>query len=133
MREIKFRAWDRFEKKFIFSPFLKTGDSSCDWIVFLHHQLQPEEYDLGKLVFNNPHNRERFEIMQYTGLHDKNDKEIYEGDLVKYQNDVYKVDFEYAGFSMTNVKEGVYSYPYLYSHTINIEVIGNIYENPELL
>lgn len=71
------------------------------------------------------------DIMQYTGLKDKNGKEIYEGDIVlwidskgnKRQN---KVFFERGAFRLRNTYFELLEYGIL-------EVIGNIYENPELL
>lgn len=74
---------------------------------------------------------EQYELMQFTGLHDKNGREIYEGDIVEvkfndgggYDNPV-EVSFENGSFWV--------GMGYLNDVKI-IEVIGNIYENPELL
>jgi len=84
---------------------------------------------------------EGYEIMQYTGLKDKNGREIYEGDIVKgiYYDNLYKTENEvicqvrwdksgYWTFSGTINFLGGYL-----SDLRNIIVIGNIYENPELL
>lgn len=106
MREIKFRAWDG--KSMVFHSDLK--------------QIAMSEavgyYNWGNL-----------EIMQYTGLRDKNGKEIYEGDIVKglgYDEDLSEVILEPSG--------GFYYAWSEYGHSAeDIEVIGNIYENPELL
>lgn len=75
---------------------------------------------------------EFYEIMQYTGLKDKNGKEIYEGDIVKHSNGIKNVYWSEssASFQMDlsdfvlDQEIGDYN---------SVEVIGNIYENPELL
>ena len=84
---------------------------------------------------------ENGEIMQYTGLKDKNGKEIYEGDIVKgwvpdpeKDEDISNATIEYHGSSF-DVYEGKTFVGDLESCTLNrsIEVVGNIYENKELL
>ncbi|KKL84776.1 hypothetical protein LCGC14_1961420, partial [marine sediment metagenome] len=73
---------------------------------------------------------EHFILMQFTGLKDKNGKEIFEGDILKYENRNYEVSWmeDDGGF-----------FAWLYGYSIQgglflwTEVIGNIYENPELL
>ena len=74
-------------------------------------------------------------VGQYTGLHDKKGKEIYEGDIVKikYRNeDIGKVIYEHNGFSIdvTNMNKNYGRVSFVNNF---IEVIGNIYDNPELL
>lgn len=77
--------------------------------------------------------KEEVELMQYTGLKDKNGKEIYEGDIVKadfFEKQVVgKISYGMGCFCITN--SGV-SDNQLFIFN-NYEVIGNIYENPELL
>ena len=131
MREIKFRAWDKKDKRMIVDkqdciPLIVTNKS-----VF---KLDPTSEKHRWIEINT----NRFELMQSTGLKDKNGKEIYEGDIVKttsneligkFKHKIYKIEFKeincvagakYIGFDFQfNVDE--------------IEVIGNIYENPELL
>ena len=78
-------------------------------------------------------------IMQYTGLKDKNGKEIYEGDIVKNleHGHVFSVEWgieneSYAGWS--GVWQGkTFVAPLYNGPLVNCEIIGNIYENPELL
>lgn len=84
-----------------------------------------------------------FVLMQSTGLRDKNGKEIYEGDIVKFSDcddDVYVTpvvwDKNYACFGVSFGGKYPISFDYLeefYTELKDIEVVGNIYENPELL
>lgn len=96
-REIKFRAW----------------------VVEGNRFAKP-----GELVLS--FNRDRI-ITQFTGLHDKNGKEIYEGDILKRDTGyIFKVEIsEYSIGPLTKV--------YGYSLHPEDEIIGNIFENPELL
>ena len=70
-----------------------------------------------------------YELMQFTGLKDKNGKEIYEGDIFKKSNYFYQVVFEDGMFGVWTKN---YGWKVLTKFKF-IEVIGNIYENPELL
>lgn len=106
MREIKFRAWDKENKKIV-----DVIDFSC---------------------MNYP---DKYEVMQYTGLLDKNGKEIYEGDVVNIDRNIVNE----VGDESSETIEGVeikWNYEQLQQLTYDIEgikVIGNIYENPDLL
>ncbi len=110
-REIKFRVWNQ-KRKIMYS-----------WEDLTHMEVQ----DMCQSIFA-PFDHEI--VMQYTGLKDKNGKEIYEGDIVIYNDDLYIVDFGYAGFKLLD-KNGIQQQ--FQNDFGNIEVIGNIYENPELL
>lgn len=130
MREIKFRAWDNVD--YISSPFTLSD-------------LQG-----GKMQFTSD-----VQIMQYTGLKDKNGKEIYEGDVLRYpakdewekiNYSCYEVFFHdgdanldfnigYTMYRMYNHGSvcGGYTPSFKPNTVASMEVIGNIYENPELL
>lgn len=87
----------------------------------------------------NPHIEiplDEIELMQSTGLKDKNGKEIFEGDIVKMAKDVYSDPTYYevirhrgGAYRLESNQHGCE----LWLRHTNCEVIGNIYENPELL
>ena len=116
MREIKFRAWHKVEKK-MSKPFGLGEEIVRD---------KNDEY-LG-LVYEDD-----LIIMQYTGLKDKNGREIYEGDIVRFKDGlIAKVEFdpEFGAFVVVSEDDVVPLYRLM---RLEPEVIGNIYENPELL
>ena len=131
MREIKFRAWLKEDKKMVNVETMDFTDKSIQY--------------LKKSEINNAYilRRESFvdvELMQYTGLKDKNGKEIYEGDIVLVKLGGISIWYK----TVIELKEGA-----LIASLINredcfyifnpgfdsndFEVIGNIYENKNLL
>jgi len=139
MREIKFRAWDREKKEMI----RFDGISFCSEYDFLSFSADKVDCLYGREI-------ESCEFMQFTGLKDRNGKEIFEGDVVKgsipdseHDEPFNKAQIKYIGssFCLTRMKQrefdvndGLYLGD-LESCVLNksIEVIGNIYESPELL
>ena len=129
MRELKFRAWDK-ERKRMFAVTILNASGAVS--VFIDDEL----YFLPA---------EQIELMQYTGLKDKNGKEIYEGDIVRevIDTDLKDIDGEYEyivqwdddfkEFTIqTTPKNKVYFHDELYQLNASREIIGNIHENPEL-
>lgn len=137
----KFRAWDECNKIMHHNfQFIKSGDENNDWIVFTSDKQKLSDKPH---PFENPYFQLQLKLMQYTGLLDKNGKEIYEGDIIKdlLTNAVYLVKI---GFCKKYAFTGVYvedsdgsqnmiNNDYDQKSNSNIEIIGNIYENPELL
>jgi hypothetical protein len=146
-REIKFRAWDTKEKKMLDS----NSDGTCKVradvydVAFLMLGLNGEvikyerERTRGATFFDagvqGQHEidgtGERFVLMQYTGLKDKNGKEVYEGDIVMILDKKASVYYENGGFRTDALFKS--SFIYLSENNVKIEIIGNMYENPNLL
>lgn len=146
MREIKFRAWDEKCKKMFYSDFDKNTHKESNNYRFNFDEngcLIFEIYDFNVvdgvvyedwIILDN--------VMQYTGLKDKNGQEIYEGDIlrgIEHKSNSTFVNGEYQGthewdndieiivdFTPSNVQ-------LVDAYKSKCEVIGNIYENQELL
>ena len=130
MRELKFRAWDVESECYIDEKDWAgiTPEGQNIWVV--------EEEEVSVLPILG-----EFIIEQYTGLKDKNGKEIYEGDIIHrgslpkvnvFRNSVIRFEEESVGFIATSTRNGARTL--FNGHTCDeIEVIGNIHENLELL
>jgi len=121
-REIKFRAWDKENKKMLVqSPYMSFH--------LFHITPNGHVYKQGKI--------QDYILLQYTGLKDKNGKEIYEGDIVRFFDIPYgqdDVDFIEDIVVVQFEKGRFHKADRCWRDFKNAgEVIGNIYENTELL
>lgn len=119
MRELKFRAWDSVSKQFVMLEITSGNE-------FVEVQ-KPDNMDL---PFQPKGRFESLEWQQFTGIKDHAGKDIFEGDIIAGG---WVVTWHNGGLRMhlPNIFEGT---TYLdFSPSMECEVIGNVYENPELL
>lgn len=119
-RPIKFRVWDK--KK---SQFLQNDNNGVDKTIF-------DLWDWAEvmstcLLFP----MDDYVFQQYTGLNDKNNKEIYEGDIIRAMHDFGPAGFRFHISAVRWDKEVGYQWEYWDLSTI--EIIGNIHENSKFL
>lgn len=116
MREIKFRA------------LIKHGNTKPQWE---YYSTLSQPWWLDEVCMNV---KIIIKDLQYTGLKDKNSKEIYEGDIIQHHYHILKAEIKRINsglvmkYLVDNLKYALYEIDMPY-----IEIIGNIYENPELL
>jgi uncharacterized phage protein (TIGR01671 family) len=113
----KFRAWDKIDKRYL------------EW--------QPLDglQDFGSLWNLLDGGLDRYRVEQFTGLKDKNGKEIYEGDVVRYNGKLYSIRYrvnycDYVLFIDSHDWKGIKLYKAI---TKKIEIIGNIHQDSHLL
>lgn len=130
MREIKFRAWDEKYKE----------------MVYVDLRFLVENFNRDNVSFGDG-NLESYKWMQFTGLKDKNGKEIYEGDILDiiaehshYHKRVVEFSHRKMGFVLRKKHNGesyndgeISSYSQSHGKIMDHEIIGNIWENPDLL
>jgi len=121
-REIKFRAFIKNE----IGGFMITSDNSDCFMVSNGNGFVV--YDENKNTLEDS----EFELMQFTGLKDKHNKEIYEGDICKHNEDISEIKYWEGAFIFNKYATHNYSLTN-FACCRTFEVIGNIYENPELL
>ncbi len=123
MREIKFRAWDGKENEMLYAEEFP-----------IYHEFDNGLHS-GKFAGNG--DWYQLELMQFTGLQDKNGVDIYEGDILKITSSmatgIFNVFYFMGSFCWRFNMEATGSplYPNLIGMTK--EIIGNIHQNPELL
>jgi len=131
MRETKFKAWDIKSKKWIIILKIVFGFEDNQGFIPLHI-IEPETGKYYGLLTNEPDAI----LVEYTGLKDKNGKEIYEGDIIcrhwddgTFQNG--QIIYEDGCFRWQEINKDRFLHP-IGINTLHSEVIGNIYENKEI-
>ena len=135
----KFRAWDKEANIMIYSDHRTRklydvyygfemngqGELECRW-----EGEFTESHVLDGGTLDN--------LMQFTGIHDKNGKEIYEGDIIEKTyysyhqpecSELFEIKYEGLSFHFEHIKGSTFHLPF----TEDIEIIGNIHDNPELV
>lgn len=136
MREIKFRAWDKIEKRILDWDGMYGIVRAKDNEVGVHVAIADQCYIMPEDCI----------LMQFTGLRDKNGKEIYEGDFVKIKNEYgedllpetvtvsvmagWRSVFEWTEMDEEGPNKKCRDMALTYEN--GREIIGNVYENPEL-
>lgn len=165
MREIEFRAYSKSLKRMLSFEHLKEATKGM--VDVANAEIQKRNMNYNKLAPYGlflPLEDDDLEFMQFTGLTDKNGKKIYEGDIVKFNKQIFRVVHEVGSFGLghedyinynrlersvfeneSSTYSGCYNDNFIslweiywnfncFDVFINkIKVIGNIYENPELL
>ena len=164
MKEIKFRAYSQSLKRMLSFEHLQKATKGM--VDVANAEIQKRNMNYNKLAPYGlflPLEDDDLEFMQYTGLIDKNGKEIYDGDIVRFNNQIFFVKMECGSFGLVineninydrlliEIKKqsidfrGCYCDNFISLFEIywnfndeedvlgGVEVIGNIWDNPELL
>ena len=119
MKKLKFRAWNKITKSMIIESPISMASIIRDHI--------RTAYSINGDIIGS-----EYVVMQWTGLTDRNFVDIYEDDIVKIVNKFYKVAYVDDSYMLKDLEQSRH-YLGLYCYRNEAHVIGNIYENPELL
>ncbi|MEK3867661.1 YopX family protein [Paenibacillus sp. FSL H7-0716] len=131
-REIKFQVWDNENKCFF-------KDTNLAYNGVIEQLLISPAGDINFRKMDGMYHESmfpgRFVLRQYTGLKDKNGREIYEGDFIQNENTIGEIEWvqEHCAFMAFTRNPSFYRYLESDGQLNLTEIIGNIYENPELI
>lgn len=144
MRKLKFRAWSKERNEMYYKDMGINFQGEKLVCLFTNPLNSPIKEQIGYTIANKIENEDLI-LMQYTGLKDKQGKEIYEGDIILSKYFDERIDkwvkrkaiiiFEDGCFMFQGTKNKYWISPLIniIGDTWTIEVIGNIHENSELL
>lgn len=135
MRDIKFRAYIKDTNKRVPSEINKIVEVKSLHLgsrkAIIGYSKSSSNYGNYSISFDD------IELMQYTGLHDKNGKEIYEGDIIQYEDitkGLVRYSEKYAQYVLVNTGTVKDEFEPLGDYNMEVfEIIGNEYDNPDLL
>jgi uncharacterized phage protein (TIGR01671 family) len=122
MRDIKFRAWAENESKMFYDVYFDNLE--------VYHWINNTETEIIGDIKPDSMLQQAI-LMQYTGLKDKNGKEIFEGDVVKKV--IWPDKEEYIEYVEDITRHNLWINELNNEPEAYLEVIGNLYENPELI
>ena len=143
MREIKFRAWDKEYEEMLYQDQNTTRNNGIMYCQIMFDDMGHSVY-VGYYGEGGCSERKNTDLMQFTGMKDSNGVEIYEGDIVKTEslcNDhsqkgaiaIKVVKFWCGSYHLCELNQDSGANLFGVLVVSRAEVIGNIYENPELL
>ena len=122
MERLELRAWDK-KNKVMFDVFQWNRGDEFDSITRMIGFNKIETLFVG----------EDIDLLQYTGLKDKNDEKVYEGDIITFRYGQSYIKTEVTSISIYGLHLGTFGFYGQIRQRNTIKIIGNVYESPELL